>query len=72
LQNVVLTVSERDSNVCNEHHGERLVCKWTESTEGWLESTEKIAAMVASGKCCHQYFKSWRADSVTIELAYLE
>jgi hypothetical protein len=58
LQQVVLTVSERDSNVSNEHHGERLVCKWTESTEGFLESAEKIPAMVASGKSRHQYFKA--------------
>ena len=72
LEEVVLTVSERDSNVSNEHRGERLVCKWTESAEGWLESAEKIAEMVASGKPCDQYFKSSHADSVTIELAYLE
>jgi hypothetical protein len=29
LEEVVLTVSERDSNVSNENRGERLVCKWT-------------------------------------------
>jgi len=28
LQEVVLTVSEKDSNVSNDHHGEHLVCKW--------------------------------------------
>jgi hypothetical protein len=53
LEEIVLTVSEKDSNVSNENRGERLVCKWAESAEGWLESAEKIAAMVASGKPCH-------------------
>jgi hypothetical protein len=72
LEDVELTVSERNSNLSYEHHGERLVCKWTESAEGWLESAEKITAMVASGKPCHQYFTSGHANSVSIELAYFE
>ena len=72
LGEVELTVSERDSNVSYENRGEHLVCKWIESTEGWLESAEKIAAMVASDRPCHQYFTSRHAASVTIELAYLE
>jgi len=70
LEDVVLTVSERNSNLSNDHHGERLI--WTEPAEGWLESAEKIAALVASGKPCHQYFTSGHANSLTIELAYLE
>jgi hypothetical protein len=48
LEEVVLTVWESDSKVSNEHRGERLVCKWTDSAEGWLESAEKVAAMLAS------------------------
>jgi hypothetical protein len=72
LEEIVLAVSERGSNVSNERHGERLVCKWTESAEGWMESAEKIAAMAASGEPCHQYFEGRHADSVTIELAYRE
>jgi hypothetical protein len=72
LEEVVLNVSEKDSSVSNENRGDRLVCKWTESAEGWLESAEKIAAMVASGKPCHQYFKGSHADTATIKLAYLE
>jgi hypothetical protein len=72
LEEVVLAISERGSNVTNERRGGRLVCKWTESAEGWLESADKIAVMAASGKPCHQYFEAPHADSVTIELAYLE
>jgi hypothetical protein len=72
LADVLLTASERGSDVCVRHRGERLVCEWRESLEGWLESTEKIAVMIASTSPCHQYFEGPHADSVTIELAYLE
>ena len=72
LKEVVLAVSERGSNVRKERRDERLICKWTASAEGWLESAEKIAVMAASGEPCHQYFEGPHADSVTIELAYLE
>jgi hypothetical protein len=72
LADVALTVSVRGSDVRTRRRGEQLVCEWTESAEGWLESTEKIAHMRASGKPCHQYFEGPPADSVTIELAYME
>jgi hypothetical protein len=49
-----------------------MFCEWKESVEGWLESTEKIAALIASNTPCHQYFEGPHADSVTIELAYKE
>jgi len=71
LADVVLTVSTR-SDVRNRRRGERLVYEWRESVEGWLESTEKIAVMIASTTPCHQYFGGPHADSVTIELAYME
>jgi hypothetical protein len=72
LADVVLTVSARGSDVRNRRRGERLVCEWRESLEGWLESTEKIVVMIASTTPCHQYFEGPDADSVTVELAYLE
>jgi hypothetical protein len=72
LADVTLTVSIRGSYVRTHRLGEKLVCEWTESVEGWLESTEKIAFMRAFGKPCHQYFEGPYADSVTIELAYME
>lgn len=72
LADVVLTASARGSEVRNRLRGERLVCEWRESLEGWLESTEKIAVMIASPTPCHQYFEGTYVDSVTIELAYLE
>lgn len=72
LEEVVLVISEGASNVRNESRGERLVCKWTDSADGWLESAEKIASMAASSEPCHQYFEGPHSDSVTIELAYLE
>lgn len=72
LADVVLTVSARGTDVSNHRRGGRLVCEWRESLEGWLESAEKIAVMIASTTPCHQYFEGPHADSVTIELAYLE
>ncbi|PYX30338.1 MAG: hypothetical protein DMG80_12580 [Acidobacteria bacterium] len=39
LQEIVLTISEKNSNIRNEHQGERLVCKWTEPNESWMEAT---------------------------------
>jgi len=72
LADVVLALSARGSDVRNHRRGERLVCEWRDSVEGWLESTEKIAVMIASTTPCHQYFEGSRAESVTIELAYLE
>jgi len=71
LTDVALMVSVRGSNVRTRRRGEQLVCEWTESVEGWLESAEKIARMRASGRPCHQYFEGPHADSVTIELAYM-
>jgi hypothetical protein len=52
-------------------------CKWTNSTEGWLDSADETAAMIARGSPCHQYFSDrhgalGHADSVTIEIAYME
>jgi|SRR5215471_21283169 len=72
LADIVLTVSARSSDVRNRRGGEQVICEWTESVEGWLESTEKIAVMGASVRPCHQYFEGPHADSVTIELAYME
>lgn len=72
LADVVLTVSARSSEVRNRVSGEQVICEWAESVEGWLKSTEKIAVMRASVMPCHQYFEGPRADSVTIELAYME
>jgi len=72
LADVVLTVSARSSDVRNRRRGEQVICEWTESVQGWLESTEKIAVMRASVMPCHQYFEGPHADSVTIELAYME
>lgn len=72
LADVVLTVSARSSDSRNRRLGERVVCQWTETVEGWLESTEKIAVMRASVTPCHQYFGGPHADSVTIEVAYRE
>jgi hypothetical protein len=72
LTDVVLTVSTRSSDSRNRRLGEQVVCEWTETVEGWLESTEKIAVMRTSATPCHQYFGGPHADSVTIELAYRE
>lgn len=72
LADVVLTISARSSDVRNRRRGEQVICEWAESVEGWLESTEKIAVMRASVMPCHQYFEGPHADSVTIELAYME
>jgi hypothetical protein len=75
LQEIVLTLSERNlgfKNIKNEDRGQKLICRWTEEPEGWLEAAEKIAFMAASDKPCHQYFRGWQADSVTIELGFLE
>jgi hypothetical protein len=72
LMDVVLTVSTRNPNIYTRPCDGQIVCEWTESTEGWLESAEKIAAMRASGRPCHQYFDGPHVDSLTIELAYLE
>jgi len=72
LVEVVLSTSGRRPQTKYEHRGEQLICKWTDSTEGWLESAEKTGAIWATGKACHQYFKGWQSDSVTIRLAYLE
>lgn len=72
LKEILLIASEQGADIKNEDRGERLVCMWTESIEGWLESAEKLTAMAAFGKPCHQYFDGSHADSVTIELAFLE
>lgn len=72
LADIVLMTSTRDSDTRTLLRDEQLVCEWTESTEGWLESAEKIAHMRASVQPCHQYFGGPHADSVTIELAYME
>jgi hypothetical protein len=72
LREIVLTVSRGEAYVINENRGEQLVCTWKESSEGWLESAEKVACMGESGVPCHQYFEGRYQDSVTIELAYME
>jgi hypothetical protein len=72
LADVVLTVSARNPDSRNRRLGEQVLCEWTESVEGWLESTEKIAVMRTSATPCHQYFGGPHADSVTIELAQRE
>ena len=40
LADVVLTVSARSSDSRNRLLGEQVVCQWTETVEGWLESAE--------------------------------
>jgi hypothetical protein len=79
LANIVLTVgpSWGTPRVRYEKRGEQVACKWTNSTEGWLDSADETAAMIASGSPCHQYFGDrhallGRADSVTIEIAFME
>ena len=72
LADVVLTVSARSPDSRNRRLGEQVVCQWTETVEGWMESTEKIAVLRTSVTPCHQYFGGPHADSVTIELAYRE
>jgi hypothetical protein len=72
LEDIALTVSEAVPHSSNLPRGERLICQWTDSLEGWIESAEQIAAMTASPEPCHQYFGGWHADSITIEIAFLE
>ncbi len=72
LLDVVLMVATQNPDTPMRSRDGQLVCEWVESTEGWLESAEKIAGMQTFGKPCHQYFEGPHADSLTIELAYLE
>jgi hypothetical protein len=72
LADLVLTISARSSDVRNRRCGEKVICEWAETVEGWLESTEKIEVMANSVKPCHQYFEGPHADSVIIEIAYME
>ena len=72
LAEVVLKVSARSTDVRNRGRGEQVICEWADSLDGWSVSTEKIAVMRASVMPCHQYFEAPHADSVTIELAYME
>ena len=72
LEDIVMTVGGRIPDTKYEHRGEKLICLWSDSIEGWLESAEKIAYMTVHGKPCHQDLKGWHADSVKIEISYLE
>lgn len=72
LKGVVLTVAEATPQTKYEKSGDQVTCNWTDSTEGWLESADKTAALAASGKPCHQFFKGWHANSVTITIAFME
>ena len=79
LIDVVLSVGSAwaTPRIRYDEHGEQLVCKWTDSLEGWIDSADKTAAMTASGKPCHQYFSDRHAalrhtDLVTVEIGFLE
>ena len=79
LVDIVLNVgpSWATPRIRYEERGEKLACIWTNSIEGWLDSADETAAMTASGGRCHQYFTDRHAlldhaDSVTLELAYME
>ncbi len=79
LTDVVLTVGPKwaTPRISYAKHGEQLLCEWTDSLEGWLDSADKTAAVIASGNPCHQYFSGRhaalrRANSVIIEIAFLE
>jgi hypothetical protein len=79
LKDVVLAVGPKwaTPRISYVKHGEQLLCEWTDSPEGWLDSADKTAAMTASGNPCHQYFSGRhaalrQADSVSIEIAFLE
>jgi hypothetical protein len=77
LVDVALSVSAHRFDARTHSRGGQLVCEWTESAEGWLKCTEKIAHMRTFGLACHQYFGGRDfggrdAESVTIEVAYLE
>ena len=79
LADVVLTVGPKwaTPKISYDKHREPLLCEWIDSLEGWLNSADKTATMKASGHPCHQYFSGRHAvlrhaDSVTIEIAFLE
>ncbi len=79
LTDVVMTVGPRwaTPRISYVKRGEQLLCEWTDSLEGWLDSADKTAAIKASGNPCHQYFSGRhailrQADSVIIEVAFLE
>jgi hypothetical protein len=72
LREVLLAVSGRSGIVVSGSSKAGLVCNWTESPEGWLESAEKITAVAESKKPCHQYFQGLGHSDVTVEVAYLE
>ncbi len=79
LIDVVLSVAPRwaTPRIRYEKHGAQLICDWADSLEGWMDSADKTAAMMASGDPCHQYFSDRHAalrhaDSVTVEIGFLE
>jgi hypothetical protein len=79
LADVVLIVvpSWATPRIRHEERGKELTCQWTNSIEGWSDSADEAAAMIANGSPCHQYFSDRHAvlghgDSVTIELAYMK
>src|ERR1700723_2806681 len=78
LADIVLQVgpSWATPRIRYEERGEKLACNWTNSIEGWQDSAEETAAMTAGGPR-HQYFTDrhaplGKADSATLELAYME
>lgn len=79
LRDIILTVGPSwvTPRIRYEERGEELACKWTSSIQEWLDSADLMAAMIARGSPCHQFFGDrhaalGHADSVTIEIAFLE
>lgn len=72
MREIVLSISRSEILVTSVQDDSDLVCHWSGTVEGWLDSADKVHEMARFARPCHQYFEDTNPENPTVKLAYLE